>query len=221
MISNEALEEAMKAAEESVESRLAANKGIAQEELKEETIELPNADEDSATIENLKAELAKKSQELAATKDALLRTAADFENYRKRSEKEIGEIRKFAAKQLLLDFLPVMDNFERAVEHLPADPEEPLKTMVTGIKMIKDGFLATLRRHGAEPFDSLGKTFDPNIHEALTQMPTGDYEPGQVCQVMERGYMLQDRLLRPAKVVVATAMPQAEPISADQTTKEE
>ena len=161
MISNEALEEAMKAAEESVDSHIAA----AKEAENLVSVEEPAAPADNAEQDALKAEIAKKEQELAGTKEALLRTAADFENYRKRSEKEISEIRKFADKQLLLDFLPVMDNFERAIEHLPESSEEPIKTIVTGVKMIKDGFLATLRRHGDEPFDSLGKPFDPNIHE--------------------------------------------------------
>ncbi len=206
----------MKAAEESVDNHIAAAKEA--ESLISTEVPEDSGAPSTAEIAALKADINKKEQELASTKDALLRTAADFENYRKRSEKEINEIRKFAAKQLLLDFLPVMDNFERAIEHLPDSTEEPVKNMVTGIKMIKDGFLATLRRHGAEPFDSLGKTFDPNIHEALTQMPTNEYEPGQICQVMERGYMLHDRLLRPAKVVVASAMPKAAETASDQET---
>ncbi len=140
------------------------------------------------------------AEELASVKDQLLRLAADFDNYRKRARREKEEFQKIATERLLRDILPVGDNLDRALSHAPAnDP------VATGVRMVSKQLLDVLASYGVRPFDSLGKAFDPEQHEALSQAPAGDAQPGSVLEEIERGYMLHDRLLRPAKVVVAVA----------------
>lgn len=222
-MSNIDIEEAMKAAEECIDARNAQ---------KEEAEEIPvNVEEpavetveDSSELDALKEELAQKEDTIAALKNEVLLAQANLENFRKRSEKELNECRKYAASKVLTDFLPVMDNCKRAMEHLPASDDDTYKNITTGLKMIQDGFMSTLNRYGVTLIDSLGCTFDPNVHEALTQMPTNEYQPGQICQVYEDGYMIHDRLLRAAKVVVACALPDSTPAAeaaADQTESKE
>lgn len=145
--------------------------------------------------------------ELADWKTRAYRATADLDNVRKRFAKERDELRKFAAESLLKDMLPVIDNLERAVNHAEQNGTEGL---VDGVKMVLRQFTSTLKTKGAESFDALGQPFDPQIHEAMTEMPTADYEPGHVASVFQRGWRLNGRLVRPAMVVVAKAPPAEE-----------
>jgi molecular chaperone GrpE len=140
------------------------------------------------------------AEELAVAKDQLLRLAADFDNYRKRARREKEEYQKVANERLLRDVLPVADNLDRALAHAAAD-----NPVVAGVRMVSKQLLDILAGYGVRPFDSLGKQFNPEMHEALSQAPAGDAQPGSVLEEIERGYTLHDRLLRPAKVVVAAA----------------
>jgi molecular chaperone GrpE len=163
-------------------------------------------------VEKLRAELDESQsrarttqQRLKEEHELLLRTAADFDNFRKRTQKEKDDVRKFAVEALLKDFLPVADNFERALDAAAsADP----KSIVEGVKLVQKLFEATLQRHGVTGFSAVGSAFDPNLHEALMQQES-DAAPGTVVAEMAKGYRLRDRLVRPAAVVVARARPQA------------
>jgi molecular chaperone GrpE len=156
------------------------------------------APEDSAPVPE--APKGPSAEEHAQVKDQLLRLAADFDNFRKRARRERDEMREYATEQLLRDLLPVVDNFDRAIAHAPSnDP------VAQGVKMVAKQLLDVLASRGVATYDSLGKTFDPERHEALSQAPAGDAQPGSVLEEIERGYTLHGRLLRPAKVVVAAA----------------
>ena len=141
---------------------------------------------------------------LASAEDAkanALRHRADLENARRRFEREQREGRKFAAEKVLKALLPIVDDFDRALEHSGAEEG----ALLEGVKLVHRKFLQTLETEGAESFFPIGEAFDPTSHEAMTQMPSADVPPGHVAQVFQRGWRLQDRLLRPAKVIVATA----------------
>ncbi len=136
--------------------------------------------------------------------DLLQRTQADFDNYQKRNRRELELERKYALTPLARDLLPVLDNFERA---LAAVSEE--NSLTQGIRMVRNQLLDILRRHHIVPIECQGQPFDPNQHEAMMEEPTADQPPGTVLRVLEPGFVYHDRVLRPAKVVVAKAPPPA------------
>jgi molecular chaperone GrpE len=131
--------------------------------------------------------------------DRVLRIAAEFDNYRKRVDRERRELSAFAAADVLRDLLPIVDNFERALEAAGAEHEPIIK----GLELIRTQILEVLRRRGVTPIDAVGADFDPNIHEAVSHEASSAHREGEVIQQMPRGYMLGDRLLRPAMVKVA------------------
>ncbi len=136
---------------------------------------------------------------LKDTHERLLRTAAEFENFKKRAQKERDDAAKFGNEKLLKDFLPVMDNLERALDH--AEQHDP-RQVIEGVKLVQKLFETTLAKHGVVGFSAVGKQFDPSVHEALMQQES-DEPPNTVVAEMARGYKLHDRLVRPAAVVVA------------------
>ncbi len=136
---------------------------------------------------------------LKDTHDRLLRTAAEFDNFRKRAVKEKEDVQRFGIERLLKDFLPVMDNLERALDH--AEQHEP-RQVIEGVRLVQKMFENTLAKHGVVGFSALGKPFDPGLHEALMQQDS-DEPAGTVVSEMARGYKLNERLVRPAAVVVA------------------
>jgi molecular chaperone GrpE len=127
------------------------------------------------------------------------RAAADLENFRKRVLKEKEELRKYAIEGVLKDLIPVADNMERALGHAGTLGG----ALADGVSMILRQYLAALERYGAKPFDPKGEHFDPQFHEAMSQLPREGAEPGTVIEVFQRGWMLHDRLVRPAMVVIA------------------
>lgn len=135
----------------------------------------------------------------------LLRAAADFENFRRRAKRDQEDARKFGTEALLKDLLPVLDNLDRAME--AAQEETPL---VIGIRMVQKQFLDALARHGLQGFDSEGKPFDPARHEAMDMAERSDVPAGTVVQVYQKGYLLHERLIRPALVIVSKLPPQPE-----------
>jgi molecular chaperone GrpE len=137
-------------------------------------------------------------EKLKEEHDRHLRAAADLENYKKRAAKEREEAQKFGSERLLKDLIPVLDNLERA---LAAAPEgDPL---AKGVRLVLRGFEETLGRHGIKAFSALGQPFDPRLHEAVMQVAAGAQPPGTVVMEHGRGYLLNDRLVRPAMVGVA------------------
>jgi len=135
----------------------------------------------------------------------LVRTLADMENIRRRAQRELEDSRRFESLRLLRDLLPALDGLNRAIGtgEQTADPQ----ALLSGIRMVAQQFRDILRGHSAEPIDALGQPFDPNLHEALTQVPSADHPPMTVIQVVEMGYRLHDRVVRPARVIVSSAPP--------------
>lgn len=133
-------------------------------------------------------------------KDMYARTLADFDNYRKRATRDREELVKFATSEAVKDMLPTADNLMIALDQAK-DKEDPF---VKGVKLAYEGFLKALKEHGAEPFDSVGETLDPNRHEAIATLPSETIEEGRISAEAKRGWMLNGRLLRAAQVVVSS-----------------
>ncbi|MFZ5444784.1 MAG: nucleotide exchange factor GrpE [Myxococcota bacterium] len=162
----------------------------------------------SAELEQLKAELefsqARGRDLMAKLKDEhekMLRAAADLENYKKRAQKEKEEVQRFGIEKLLKDFLPVFDNFDRALD--AAKTPNDFDSLRKGVEMIRKLFEDTLGRHGVKAFSAKGQPFDPNRHEAMTAAETSEMPPNHVFSEVLRGFTLNDRLVRPALVIVS------------------
>ena len=151
--------------------------------------------------EQLRTQLQAAETKAAEARDGMLRARADYENARRRFERERDEGKKYSAEKTLKAIVPLIDDLDRALEHC-GDLEGPL---VDGIKLTHRKFLQVLEKEGAISFSPLGEPFDPTLHEALTEMPSETVEPGHVCQVFQRGWKLHDRLLHAAKVIVSRA----------------
>jgi len=134
-----------------------------------------------------------------------LRAEAELDNFRKRTRKEFEELRKFQALELARDILPALDNLERAVA--AGEAAGNVEDLLQGIRMVSQQFRAILGRHAIEPIHAAGEPFDPNLHEAVQQIPTDEHPPMTVLEELELGYKIQDRVIRPSKVVVAVAPP--------------
>jgi len=163
-------------------------------------------------------DIAKLAAERDEARDQLLRTMADYDNYRKRLARENERTRKLAAEAIVRDLLPVLDNLERAVDHAGADAGP----LAEGVQMVLDQFRAVLEKHGLKKIPALNEPFDPNVHEAVMQAESTELPPDHVVQEFEKGYTLGDYILRPSKVVVSksaepaeTAEPEAEPGGVD------
>jgi molecular chaperone GrpE len=144
--------------------------------------------------------------EAAANHDLYVRKTAEFENYRRRRDREFEELIRTSNGELISQLLPVLENLERALNH--SESGEGFEAYRKGVEMIVNQFKEVLRRQGLEPIESVGQPFDPNLHEALLQAPSQDYEPGLVCEEVERGYRLGDRVIRHAKVAVSLGAPE-------------
>ena len=139
----------------------------------------------------------------------MLRAAADLENFKKRAQKEKEEVQRFGSEKLLKDFLPVLDNLDRALEHAKAGTEQD--AFRQGVAMTRKMFEDALGKNGVKPFSAKGKPFDPNLHEAMQQVETDELPPNHVYAELVRGFTLNDRLIRPALVMVSKAKPAAAP----------
>ncbi len=138
--------------------------------------------------------------DIAALKDQLLRSAAEFENVKRRAARDVENAHKFGAEKLISDLLPVIDSLDKAVEL--ASETEGAEAMTEGIELSVKMFLDALGKNGLREVDPLGEPFDPALHEALAAVPNEDAEPNTVMEVIQKGYSLNDRLVRAAKVVV-------------------
>jgi len=162
-------------------------------------------------VESLKAQLELSTAKARETLERLkeeherrLRAAADLENYKKRAAREREEVQRFGIERLVKDLLPAVDNLDRALAAAAAD--DPL---VAGVRLVRASLEQALAKHGVAAFSALGQKFDPAVHEALMQVPTGDSPPGTVVLEHARGFKLNDRLVRPAMVGVAVEPPPA------------
>ncbi len=138
-----------------------------------------------------------------------MRVAADFENYRRRIEREKQEYVKFAHERILRDLLPIVDNLRRAMDHARAARESPV--LLSGVELVTQEFEKVLERYGVTPIDALGRPFDPMVHEALQTVEVEDSQPGLVVEEIQRGYVLNGRVLRPALVSVSASPEQTSP----------
>jgi len=150
-------------------------------------------------IEELKKQVAKAKEHW----ETLLRTTADFENFKKRAAREKQDTQRYAFEPLLTKLIPVLDNFDMAMQAVSAAQDKAVQSLQTGIAMIHQQFRAVLLDAGLEEIDAAGKTFDPTCHEAVSQQESVDVPEGQVVQQVRKGYRFRDRLLRPASVIVA------------------
>ncbi len=172
-------------------------------------------DEETEALEALKAELAASRDEVEQHKEQYLRTRAEMENFRRRMQREKEELSKFANESILREILPVIDNLERAVCHA-RENEADASSLLDGVEMTLSQFQKVLEKFNVIPVDAHGKPFDPACHEAMGQQENSECEPNTVVQVLQSGYMLNDRLLRPALVMVSkAASKEAEADSAD------
>jgi len=154
-----------------------------------------------------RAELKRVESELAETQDRLTRRQADFENYRKRVERERGDTHDRVVAEVITKLLPVIDNLRRALEaerSLEASESEEFRHFLHGVELINKQLNEALESFGLETVPAMGEHFDPHVHEAVVSEPTDHYEPETVIQELARGYRLGERLLRPAMVKVAT-----------------
>ncbi len=152
-------------------------------------------------IGELKKMLEEKEKEFKEHHDRLLRLAADFENYKKRAAKEKEDWAKFANEDLIRAILPFIDNLERALLH--AQKMTDTGVLIEGVRLTIQQLLQTLNKFGLSSFQSVGKPFDPAMHEAMLVVETDKQEPNQVVEEFQKGYFLNDRLLRPATVSVS------------------
>ena len=187
------------------------------EESKNETAEEPAAEDDKplksntedansadaeSSLKEMEAKLEAKEEEAKETYDRLLRVTADFENYKKRSSREMEDFRKYANQSLLKEMLSVVDNLELAINSSNEDKNTD-KSLIEGLNLTLNEILRVFEKFNVKPIEAKGQTFDPAYHEAVMREETADYPENTVISEFQKGYLIHDRLLRPAMVVVA------------------
>ena len=167
----------------------------------EATPEAAPASEDVSDAAPVQQQLAEKAKEARENYDRFLRCAAEMENIKKRQEKERADLVQFANEQLCKELLPVLDNLERALEHGRQFEAPP--ALLEGIDLVYQNFLKTLEKFGVTPIDSIGRQFDPAFHHAVMEEEAPELADQTVTKELQKGYLMQERLLRPAMVVVS------------------
>ena len=170
----------------------------------ENDLDVGQTDEDNALpIEESNEELQTKNDEL---KDQLMRTLAESENLRKRTIKDVDQAKKYSHISFVRDLVSSVDNFKRALDSLPedkADLPEPIKNLIIGLEIVEKEINSTFEKHNLKQISPLGEKFDYNFHQAMFEVPTNDTDPGTVIEVSQIGYLLHDRLVRPAMVGIS------------------
>lgn len=155
-------------------------------------------------VESLRTALQEAQEQLADAEDRALRAVAEAENVRKRAERSIDSARKFALEKFVADMLPAVDSFERASQASnEASGEDATAAIAEGIELSLKLLLEAMQRQGIEVVDPIGAPFDPNLHEAMSMVESASAEPGSVLEVFQKGYTVNGRLARPARVIVA------------------
>ncbi|MDI9569152.1 MAG: nucleotide exchange factor GrpE [Pseudomonadota bacterium] len=163
-------------------------------------LETPETTPEDPRVRSVDRELEEARRECAENYDKYLRAVADLDNYRKRAAKEKAEAIKYGNESLIRELLPLADSLDRALRH--ADESDDFESFKKGLGMLKDQLLCCLGKHGVEPIDCVCRPFDPNYHEAFMQVTSREHEDNQVVEELEKGYLLNGRLLRPARVTV-------------------
>ena len=169
--------------------------------IEDDKLESSNSEEDNDN--EIISDLEQKVSDL---KDQLMRTLADGENLRKRTLKEVEHSKKYSHISFVKDLVSSVDNLQRALEAVPEDKSslsEPIKNLIIGLEIVEKEITSTLEKHNVKQIDPLGEKFDYNFHQAMFEVPTNDDEPGTVVQVSQKGYILHDRLVRPAMVGIS------------------
>ena len=168
----------------------------------EPSAEHPNekvaAEDQHQEIEDLRKQLEEKEKEAAAHYDKYVRSVAEFDNYKKRASRDKADAIKYGNENIIKDILPFMDSLDRALEHDTGD----IQAFKDGVALIQEQLLCCLKKYGVEKIDAAGKDFDPNFHEALMQVASDEHENNKIVSEMEKGYLLNGRLLRPSRVCV-------------------
>jgi len=179
---------------------------ITEEESLEEEHEKGRGKRTKKPEEMTKQELLKKlsetQEEAQNNYDLYMRTYAEMENIKKRGIKEREELGKYANESLIKEILPVIDNLEKAISH--ARDDENSSALVEGLELIRDALMKTLEKAGLEGVEAFGKSFDPNFHEAVSKQKDDTVAPGHVMIELQKGYVLNGRLIRPSKVVISS-----------------
>jgi molecular chaperone GrpE len=201
------LEAALREAEASVGARQAAGAREARPDATESLIHAYKAECEKlgAELDAAKSALEAAQAEAASLKERFVRTAADLDNLRRRQVKERQEALQYGHENLVKDLLNTVDNLERALDHAKGSDAKDLVALLQGVELAQRELTTVLGKHGVTLIEAEGVTFDPNVHEAVAQIEEGSVPPGSVARVYQKGYRLRDRLLRPARVVVAVA----------------
>jgi molecular chaperone GrpE len=165
-------------------------------------VESPENGQGSEEEPTLAEELAKLQEDLTAAREAELRALADAQNVQRRAEQDIEKARKFALERFTSELLPVIDNLERALESASGE-DEAIKPIAEGVELTLKSFLDVMGKFNVEVVDPQGEPFDPNLHQAMSMVENNEVEPNSVIAVMQKGYTLNGRLVRPAMVMVS------------------
>ena len=187
------------------EQRIDNNPELEQEIQQEDLIQEQNQTEDPleeaiARVQELEAQLAETAKK---EQDLLLRTRAEIDNIRRRTEQDVEKAHKFALEKFAKDILNTIDNLERALATPRNTEEECVKALFDGVELTLKELLATVARFGVEPVGAVGETFNPDLHQAISMQPTDGFESNQITTVLQKGYLLNGRVIRPAMVMVA------------------
>lgn len=142
---------------------------------------------------------------LARQKDTVMRAQAEVQNMRRRCEQDVERAHKYALEKFSAELLPVVDNLERALQSVPEEAGDVVKSLVEGVELTLKGFCETLVKFSIQQLEPVGEPFDPQLHEAMAMVPNPEVEPNTVIEVFQKGYTLNGRVLRPARVVVSKA----------------
>ena len=191
-----------------------STESMSQEKNAEEELFEDLVDESSAADEQLEIELPESGTEdlINQLKDAegrALRSQAELENFRVRVRREQDDQLKYSNQKLLTEMLPVIDNMYRAVSAASQNPQSANDGLLEGVLMVSQQLLDTLKKFHCTRIEAVGNVFDPNQHEAISQMPSDQYEAGHVIQVVQEGYLLHERVIRPAHVIISTGPEEA------------
>ena len=160
---------------------------------------------EAPTVESLLAEVAELQAKVTEQNDSVLRAQAEVQNIRRRSERDVENAHKFALDKFSSDLLPIIDSLERAIEAAESVEGEAVKAMRDGVELTLKMFVDTLGKHGIEQLNPVGEPFNPEFHQAMSMVPNPEMDPNSVMAVMQKGYVLKGRLVRPAMVVVSKA----------------
>lgn len=206
------LEAALREATESIETRQAG---------RDAAEDSPEGDAASAIMAVLQHRVEELELENEGHKDRFVRLQADFDNNRKRALKERQDSLQYGHENLVKDLLGTVDNLERAIEHASQSDGGDLQAMLQGVELVQRELMGFLTKYSVSVIEAEGDAFDPNVHEAMAQIEDADKPVGTVVQVLQKGYQLRDRLLRPARVIVSKAPGEAKPGDGSEESQEQ